>query len=134
MENSAIATSPGNFVDQPPIEHSADALSVSGPDNNVIRLPGYSKHALSLKLAEEGPFEVKARSLFPILARQPGMSRHSPRFAIKIIKSGQPVYQRRYSADETSLAVALANALRWIRIPRREEKWTSVCSWPLLTL
>jgi len=52
MESSAIATSPGSLVDQPSIEYSPDSLSVSGPDNNVIRLPGYSKRALSLKLAE----------------------------------------------------------------------------------
>jgi len=44
------------------------------------------------------------------------------------------VYQRRYSAHETSLAVALANALRWIRTRRNEERWSYVCSWPLLTL
>ena len=40
MESPAIAASPGNFVGQPPIEHSPDSLSVSGPNNNVIRLPG----------------------------------------------------------------------------------------------
>jgi hypothetical protein len=134
MESPAIVTSPGNFVDQPPIEHSRDSLSVSGPNNNVIRLPAYSKRALSLKLAESGPFEVKARSLFPNFAGRPGMAPHSPRFAIKIIKSGQPVYQRRYSAQETSLAVALADALRWIRTRRSEERWRYVYSWPLLTL
>jgi hypothetical protein len=134
MESSALATSPGNFIDQPPIEHSPDSLSVSGPDNNVIRLPGYSKRSLSLKLAESGPFEVKARSLFPNFVRRSGTAPHFPRFAIKIIKSGQPVYQRRYSAQETSLAVALANALRWIRTRRNEERWRYVYSWPLLTL
>jgi hypothetical protein len=134
MESPAIAASPGNFVGQPPIEHSPDSLSVSGPNNNVIRLPAYSKRALSLKLAESGPFEVKARSLFPNFAHQPSMAPHSPRFAIKIIKSGQPVYQRRYSAQETSLAVALANALRWIRTRRSEERWRYVYSWPLLIL
>src|ERR1700734_2623750 len=110
MESSAAATSPANFVDQPPMGTSPDAMSVSGPDNNVIRLPGYSKRALSIKLAESGPFEVKARPLFPKLDHRPGTTRISPRFAIRIIKNGQPVYQHRYSGQETSLAVALSNA------------------------
>ena len=90
MENSAIANSPSNFVDQPTIEQAADSLSVDGPNNTVIRLPAYSKRALSLNLAKSGPFEVKARSLFPNHDRQPGTARSLPRFAVKIIKGGQP--------------------------------------------
>jgi type IV secretory system conjugative DNA transfer VirD4/TraG family protein len=134
MESSSAATSPGNFVDPPAIEQSSDSMSVPGPNNNVIRLSGYSKRALSVKLATLGPFEVKARSLFPNIDPRPGITRTSPRFAIKIIKSGQPVYQRRYFADETPLAEALATALRWIRTRRNQERWSYVCSWPLLTL
>jgi hypothetical protein len=130
MHGSAAAT----FADQPPIEQSPGSMSVSGPGEKVIRLPAYSKRALSIKLAESGSFDVKAQSLFPNLDCPPGVTRLFPRFAIKIVKGGHPVYQRRYSAHQTSLAEALANALRWISNRRRQERWSYVCSWPLLFL
>ena len=87
-------------------------MSVSGPDGNVMRLPAYSKHAVSMKLAQSRQFEIKAQSLFPSLDHASGSNRLLARFALRVVMGGQTVYQRRYSAHETSLALALAAALR----------------------
>ena len=134
IPTSAVATSPGNLVDGPPLEPSPDSMSVSGPDGNLIRLPAYSKHAVSMKLAQSRQFEIKAQSLFPNLDRASGSNRLLARFALRVVMGGQTVYQRRYSAHETSLAQALAAALRWISARRGQERWKHLCSWPLLCL
>jgi TraM recognition site of TraD and TraG len=134
MQIFTAATSPGNFIDHPPVEQSPDCLSVPGPQNSVIRLPAYSKDAISVKLAQTGEFEIKAQSLFPNLDHGLEVHRLLPRFGIRVVKSGHTVYRRRYSAHETSLAQALATALRWINARRRQERWEYICSWPLLSL
>src|SRR3984893_676490 len=134
MQIFAAATSPGNFIDNPPVEQSPDCLSVAGPHNSVIRLPAYSKDAISVKLAQTAQFEIKAQSLFPNLDHGLEVNRLLPRFGIRVVKSGHTVYRRRYSAHETSLAQALATALCWINARRRQERWEYICSWPLLSL
>jgi TraM recognition site of TraD and TraG len=134
MQIFTAATSPGNFIDNPPVEQCPDCLSVAGPQNSVIRLPAYSKDAISVKLARTGEFEIKAQSLFPNLDHGLEVHRLLPRFGIRVVKSGHTVYRRRYSAHETSLAQALATALRWINARRRQERWEYICSWPLLSL
>jgi TraM recognition site of TraD and TraG len=109
-------------------------MSVSGPDGNLIRLPTYAKGALSITLAREASFEIKAQSLFPYLDHRSGAHRTLPRFAIRVVQSGHTVFHRRYSAQETSLAQALATAVRWIRARRRQIGWEYIGSWPLLSL
>ena len=134
MQIFTAATSPGNFIDNPPVEQCPDCLSVAGPQNSVIRLPAYSKDAISVKLARTGEFEIKAQSLFPNLDHGLEVHRLLPRFGIRVVKSGHTVYRRRYSAHKTSLAQALATAQRWINARRRQERWEYICSWPLLSL
>jgi TraM recognition site of TraD and TraG len=134
IQTSAAVTSPGNFVDNPPVEQSPDSMSVSGPDDRVIRLPAYSKGALSITLARTEHFEVKAQSLFPSRDHGSGGHRPMPRFGVRVVKGGHTVYQRRYSAHETSLAQALSTALHWINARRRQERLEYICSWPLLIL
>jgi hypothetical protein len=134
VTQTSAVTSSGNFVDSPPIEQSPDSMSVSGPDGRVMRLPAYSKGALSITLAQTGHFEIKAQSLFPNLDHGLGVNQTLPRFAIRVVKSDHTVYQRRYSAHETSLAQALAIAVRWISARRHRERWEYICSWPLLSL
>jgi hypothetical protein len=134
IQSSAALSSPGKFVENAPVEQFPDSLSVSGPDDSVIRLPAYSKGAPSISLAQAGHFEIKAQSLFPILDHESGGGRLLPRFAIRVVKGGHTVYQRRYSAHETSLAQALAAAVHWSSSRRRQERWEYVCSWPLLSL
>ena len=67
----------------------------------------------SITLAQTGQFEIKAQSLFPNIHQGSGVSQPLPRFAIRIVESGQTVYHRRYTAHEISLAQALATATRW---------------------
>jgi hypothetical protein len=134
IQSSAALTSPAKFVENAPVEQFPDSLSVPSPDGSVIRLPEYSKGAPSISLARAGHFEIKAQSLFPILDHRSGGGRLLPRFAIRVIKSGDTVYERRYSAHETSLAQALAAAAHWSSSRRRQERWEYVCSWPLLAL
>jgi hypothetical protein len=133
-QTSAAFSSPGKFVEDAPVEQFPDSLSVPGPGESVIRLPAYTKGAPSISLAQAGPFEIKAQSLFPILDRESGGGRLVPRFANKVVKNGDTVYQRRHFAHETSLAQALATAVHWSSSRRRQERWEFVCSWPLLSL
>src|ERR1700724_2904215 len=91
MQIFAAATSPGNFIDNPPVEQSPDCLSVAGPHNSVIRLPAYSKDAISVKLAQTAQFEIKAQSLFPNLDHGLEVNRLLPRFGIRVVKSGRTV-------------------------------------------
>ena len=98
------------------------------------RLPAYSSGAVSITLAKTGHFEFKAQSLFPNIHQGSGVSQPLPRFAIRIVESGQTVYHRRYTAHETSLAQALAIATRWTRSRRRQERLEFISSWPLLFL
>jgi hypothetical protein len=133
-QTSAAVTSPGNLANNLPLQQSPDSMSVCGQDDSVIRLPAYCKGAMSVTLAQSGHFEIKARSLFPNLDHRSGVKRLLPRFAIKVVQSGNTVYQRRYAAHETSLAQAFATALRWVSARRLQERWEYVCSWPLLSL
>jgi hypothetical protein len=114
MQASAGVTSPGKFVDSPSDGQSPDSMSVSGTDGTLLRLPAYSEGAVSIKLAQRGRFEITAQSLFPKIDDRSAINRLLPRFAIRVLESGQTVYQRRYSANETSLPEALAAAVRWI--------------------
>ena len=131
---SIAVNSPGTLANNLALQQSPDSMSVSGPDDPVIRLPSYCKGAMSVTLARSGHFEIKARSLFPNLDYRSGVKRLLPRFAIRVVQSGNTVYQRRYAADETSLSQALATALRWVSARRFQERWEYVCSWPLLSL
>jgi len=134
IPNSVVSPAPAKLFDSPPLEQFPDSLSISGPDGNVIRLPAYSKGAIPMKLTHSGQFEIKAQSLFPNLDRLSGSNQLVSRFAVTIVNGGHTVYQRRYSAHETSLAQALATALRWISARRSQERWKHLCSWPLLCL
>ena len=134
VQISASVTSPGKFVDSPPAAPSPDSMSVSGPDGTVIRLPAYGKGAVAMKLAQRGQLEIKAQPLFPILDRGSVLHKLLPRFAIRVVESGQTIYQQRYSAHETSLAEALAAAVRWIGDHTCKQRWKYLRSWPLLSL
>jgi hypothetical protein len=131
---STVVNSSGNFIDSPPIEHSADSMAVSGPDGGVRRLPAYSKGAISISLAQKGHFEIVARSLFPKLDQGSAGNRIFPRYAIKVLSSGQTIYRRCYSTQETTLAQALACAIGWMNARRSQERWKYICSWPPLSL
>src|ERR1700736_2231865 len=120
---STVVNSPGNLIDSPPIEHPSDAMAVSGPDGRVRRLPVYSKGAVSISLAQRGHFEIVARSLFPKLEQGSAGNRASPRYAIKVLSSGQTIYRRCYSTHETTLAQALATAVTWMNARRIQGRW-----------
>jgi hypothetical protein len=133
-QTSAAVSSPGNLTNNPPLQQSPDSMSMSGPDERVIRLPSYGKGAISVTLAQSGHFEIKAQSLFPNVKHGSGVKPLLPRFAIRVVQNGRSVYQRRYAAHETSLAQAFATALRWVSARRFQERWKYVCSWPVLSL
>jgi hypothetical protein len=109
-------------------------MSISGPDGKVIRLPAYSKNVQPITLLKKAPFEIKAQTLFTNLDHQSDAHRTRPRFAIRIVQSGQTVFYRQYLAHQTSLSEALATALCWISARRRQEQWEYLYSWPLLSL
>jgi hypothetical protein len=134
MQSSATVPSSAHFVDSPQVEPSPDSMSVPGPDGNLIRLPAYSKNVQPITLVKKAPFEIKAQTLFTNLDHRSDAHRTWPRFAIRIVHSGQTVFHRRYSAHQTSLTQALATALRWISARRRQVSWEYLCSWPLLSL
>jgi TraM recognition site of TraD and TraG len=128
----AAATSPANFANQSSVEQ--DPMAAAGPDGVVRRLPAYTKGAIPITLAQTGDFEIKAQSLFPNVEGGLDGRRPRPRFAIRVVKNGQTIYHRRYSADETSLPQALTIAAHWIRYRRHLERWKFIGSWPLLLL
>jgi type IV secretory system conjugative DNA transfer VirD4/TraG family protein len=134
MQTSATVPSSAHFIHSPPIEPSPDSMSVSDPDGKVIRLPAYAKGALPITLLRKAPFEIKAQSLFTNPDHRSDALPTLTRFSIRVVQSGQTVFHRRYSAHQTSLAQALAIALRWISVRRRQERWQYICSWPLLSL
>ncbi len=134
MQTSAAVPSSAPFVHSPLVEPSPDSMSVSDPDGQVIRLPAYAKGALPITLVKKAPFEIKAQALFTNLDRRSGSLRTPPRFAIRVVQSGQTVFHRQYSADQTSLTQALETALRWISTHLRQQRWSYLCSWPLLSL
>jgi TraM recognition site of TraD and TraG len=134
MQTSAAVPSSAPFVHSPLVEPSPDSMSVSDPDGQVIRLPAYTKGALPITLVKKAPFEIKAQALFTNLDRRSGSLRTPPRFAIRVVQSGQTVFHRQYSADQTSLTQALETALRWISTHLRQQRWSYLCSWPLLSL
>ena len=74
MQASSGVTSPGKFVDSPSGRQSPDSMSVSGPDGTLLRLPAYSKGAVSIKLAQRGHYEITAQSLFPKFDRRSGLN------------------------------------------------------------
>ncbi len=87
-----------------------------------------------MTLAQLGSFEIKAQTLFPTIYQQSGFNRQVPRFAIRVVRDGQTVYQRRYSASETSLLQALTAAISWVRFRRRQERLEYIGSLPALSL
>jgi hypothetical protein len=104
MTSSGIATAThAEFDDRAPAERCSDAMSVLGHGGVVSRLPPYSKGVAPITLAQLGSFEIKAQTLFPTIYRESDFIRQVPRFAIRVVRDGQTVYQRRYSARETSL-------------------------------
>ncbi len=126
METSATVGNPDHFADRP--------RSMNGPDGGMARLAASSKGASAPTLAQIGQFEIKAHWLFPTLQQAAGGAQLLRRFAIRIVKSGSTVYQCRYLAHEISLDQAFADAVRWVKDQRRQERWTYVSSWPLLIL
>jgi hypothetical protein len=123
-----------NFPGDPSIEQSPGSMSVRGPDGRVIRLPVYSKDVTSIILRKIGTSEIRAQTLFPNPDQRSSPRLVSPRFAISVLQTGRTVYQRRHSADETSLSEALETALRWINDQGRHQRWNYISSWPLLSL
>src|SRR3974377_967358 len=131
---SVAATTHTDFDDNAPAEESPHAMSVPGPGGITRRLPPYSKGAAPMKLAQLGSFEIKAQTLFPAIYQLSGFSGQVPRFAIRVVRDGQTVYQRRYSARETSLLQALTTATSWVRFRRRQERLEYIGSLPALSL
>lgn len=109
-------------------------MSVPGPNGVAKRLPAYSKAAAPITLVRLGSFEITAQTLFPRICPQSGVDRLVPRFAIRVVKDGRMVYQRRYSVAETSLLQALITAKNWIRFSRRQQRWAYIASFPLLLI
>jgi TraM recognition site of TraD and TraG len=130
---STATASDESFVAHSSAELS-DSMSIASPDGKVIRLPAYGKDTRSITLGTAGQFEIEAQSLFPKLDPESRSGRSLPRFAIRVVKNGHVLYQRRYSAQETSLAQALAIAVRWTGDRKNQERWASLCSWPLCSL
>ncbi len=122
------------FLDSLPSAQLTDCMSLTDGDGNCIRLPDYSPDAGLIILGRQDGFEISGRPLFPGLDRQKGIARIRPRFAIRVAESNRIVYQRRYSADETSLEEAVADAWRWIGLHKRQARATYICSAPLLVL
>ena len=135
MTSTGIAAAtPADFHDDAAAEQSPDPMSAPGPGRVAKRLPPYSKGVAPITLAQLGPFEIKAQTLFPTTQQQSGFNRKLPRFAIRVVRDGQTVYQRRYSASETSLVQALTAATSWVRFCRRQERWEYIGSLPALSL
>jgi hypothetical protein len=129
-----IAATPADVYDKANTEQSPDIISVPGPDGVTIRLPPYANGVAPITLAQLGPFEIKAETLFPTIYQQSGFQGQAPRFAIRVVHQGQTVYQQRYSARQTSLLEALTMATRWFRFRRRQERWEYIGSLPVLSL
>jgi Type IV secretion-system coupling protein DNA-binding domain len=135
MNSTGVAAAThADFVDNPPAEQSPDNISVLGPDGVAIRLPPYAKGLLPITLARLGSFEIKAETLFPTTYQQSGFRPQAPRFAIRVVNEGLTIYQRRYSAGETSLFQALTAATSWVRFRRGQERWEYLGSLPALLL
>ena len=134
MTSTGVAAAHADFDDNVPPEQSPDTMSAPGPGGVVIRLPPYSKGVAPMTLAQLESFEIKAQTLFPTIHHQSGISRQVPRFAIRVVRDGQTVYQQRYSARETSLLQALTTAISWVRFRRRQERLEYIGSLPALTL
>jgi hypothetical protein len=132
ISSSVFVTTPRD-LGEPDIE-PADSMSVPGPDGAALRLPAYSKAAAPITLARLGSFEIKAHTLFSTIDQQSGVDRLVPRFAIRVVNHGQTVYQRRYTAGETSLFQAFTTAKNWIRFSRRQQRWEYIGSFPVLLI
>src|SRR5260370_15925918 len=117
-----------------PTEQSPHPMTAPGPDGAVSPQPPYSKGVAPITLAQLGSFEIKAQTLFPTICQQSGFGHQVPRFAIRVVRDGQTVYQRRYSARETSLLQALTTANSWVRFRRRQERWEYIGSFAALSL
>jgi len=130
----AAAATHADFDHNAPAEQYPDTMSAPGPGGVARRLPPYSKGVAPMTLAQLGSFEIKAQTLFPMIYQQSGFSRQVPRFAIRVVRDGQTVYERRYSASETSLLQALTTATSWVRFRRRQERLEYVSSFPALSL
>jgi hypothetical protein len=131
---SVAAATPAGFNDYATAEQSPDTLSAPGPDGVAIRLPPYSKAGAPITLAQLGSFEIKAQTLFPTTYQQSGFNRPAPRFAIRVVRDSQTIYQQRHSANEVSLLQALDTAINWVKYRRRQEKLEYIGSLPGLFL
>jgi hypothetical protein len=131
---SVAAATHADFDDNAPAAQSPDTMSAPDPGGVVRRLPPYSKGVAPITLAQLGSFEIKAQTLFPTIYQQSGFSHQVPRFAIRVVRDGQTVYQRRHSAGETTLLQALTTATSWVRFRRRQERLEYIGSLPALSL
>jgi hypothetical protein len=122
------------FDDNASAKQSPDSISVPGPGGVTVRLPPYSKGVAPVTLVQLGSFEIKAQTLFPAIYHHAGFNRRVPRFAIRVVRTGQTVYQQRYSASNTSLSQAFTAAASWVRYRRRQERLEYIGSLPALSL
>ena len=134
IPNGALAATHADFDDHAAATSFEDALSAPGSEGIAVRLPPYSKDLAPLTLARSGPFEIRAQTLFPTIDRESGPARQVPRFAIRVVRDGQMIYQQRYSASETSLLQALNIATSWVRFRRRQERLEYLSSLPAISL
>ncbi len=133
-EISSAVTAAEALLDSSPTAQLPDSMSLPGSEGNSIRLPNYGKETPAISLGKRGHFEITGQALFPVLDYEQGTARQRSRFAVRIAECGRTVYQRRYSANETSLQEAVAHAWCWISSRRRAERATYICSAPLLLL
>jgi hypothetical protein len=131
---SVAAATSADFNDHASVERSSDALAAPGPDGVAIRLPPYAMGGAPVTLARLGPFEIKAQTLPPTIDQQSACNRPVLRFAVRVVRDSQTVYQRQHSSREVSLVQALASATNWIRSRRRQEKLEYIGSVPGLIL
>jgi hypothetical protein len=133
-EISSAFTATGSLLDSLPTGQLPDSMSLLDSDGISIRLPNYGEKTGAISLGKQGDFEITGQALFPVLDHEPGAARVRLRFAVRVVERGKTIYQRRYSANKTTLQEAVADARCWIVSRRREERANYICSPPLLLL
>jgi hypothetical protein len=110
-----------------------DSLSYRRPDGTVLRLPTYSRGLGFVEIDQRSGFQIRAKSLFPLIQSSNTGTVAAPRFLLQICSQGALCYVRRYEVSDVSLSEAVARARRWICTGRQRQRFDFLFS-PIVVL